>query len=94
MRDQAETFTRVAAILAENFDIPAESIKPDSLLYEELDLDSLDAIDLAVQLQDTTGIRLRQEELKSLRKVSDIVMFIHEHRSEIAGDAQLTTPGE
>jgi acyl carrier protein len=42
-----------------------------------LDLDSFDAIDLAISMESKTGIKLQEEELKSIRTVSDIVEIVY-----------------
>jgi acyl carrier protein len=42
-----------------------------------LDLDSFDAIDLAISMEVMTGIKLHEEELKSIRTVSDIVEIVY-----------------
>jgi acyl carrier protein len=42
-------------------------------LFEELDLDSIDAVDLAIKLQEMTGRRIKPEEFKSVRTVGDVI---------------------
>ena len=42
-------------------------------LFEDLDLDSIDAVDLVVKLQDLTGRKFKPEEFKSVRTVGDIL---------------------
>ena len=65
--------SELKAILAELFEIPPEQVRPDAHLYEELDLDSIDDIDLVVKLQDWTGKKVKPEDFKSARTVDDIV---------------------
>lgn len=64
-------------ILSELFEIPPDEVKPDATIYEELDLDSIDAIDLVVKLQDWTGKKVKPEDFKSARTVDDIVEAVH-----------------
>lgn len=71
-----EIFTALAAKMAEMFEIDAETIKPSTHLFTDLDLDSIDAIDLAVQLQEFTGQKVSEESLRELRTVSDVVDLI------------------
>ncbi|MDR3439080.1 acyl carrier protein [Telmatospirillum sp.] len=59
--------------LEEMFEIPRDAINSDATLFEDLDLDSIDAIDLVVKLQELTGRRIRPEDFKSVRTVGDIV---------------------
>jgi acyl carrier protein len=61
----------------ETFDIEAERIVPDAKLREDLDLDSIDAVDLMVQLKPLVGQRLQPEAFKMVRTVSDVVDALH-----------------
>ena len=45
----------------------------DAKLYQQLELDSIDAIDLVVHLQKLTGKKIKPEEFKSVRTVADVV---------------------
>ena len=58
--------------LEEAFGLPAEDLVPNAKLYEDLDLDSLDAIDLAVTLKNDTGVTLDEGEMRSLIVLSDL----------------------
>jgi acyl carrier protein len=55
------------------FDTPPEAITPDARLVEDIDLDSIDAIDLIVKLQELTGRKMKPEDFKTVRTVSDVV---------------------
>ena len=50
-----EIFERVRELLTKTFGLPAEKVTPTALLQQDLDLDSIDAVDLVVYLQDWTG---------------------------------------
>lgn len=69
--------------LQEIFEIPAEEIHADARLYEDLDIDSLDAVDLVIQLRDYTGVKVRPEQFKEVRTVGDVVDAVH---ALVAGD--------
>ncbi|MBR8150387.1 acyl carrier protein [Burkholderia vietnamiensis] len=73
----AEILERIRAIFHENFAIEPEQVQPDTHLFEELDLDSIDAVDLAIKLQEMTGKRIKPEEFKSVRTVGDVVAAVH-----------------
>lgn len=64
------------------FEVSPENITRDARLFEELDLDSIDAVDLIVKLQDLTGRKFKPEEFKSVRTVGDlidhVVLICHE----------------
>ena len=59
--------------LTSTFQLDAARVTPDARLYEDLDIDSIDAVDLAAKLQRDTGTRLSPEVFKSVRTVNDLV---------------------
>ncbi len=68
-----DIYQRIVQILQETFDIEAERIQPQAKLYEDLDIDSIDAVDLIVQLKPLAGKRLNAESFKSVRSIQDVV---------------------
>ncbi len=74
-----QILARVIGVLAQSFSLDGQSIKPTSHLFEELELDSIDAIDLMVGLEEETGIKLSEDELHGIRVVQDVVDAIHRH---------------
>jgi acyl carrier protein len=60
-------------ILVENFEIDPQAVTLDAHLYEDLGLDSIDAVDLAIKVQQLTGKRIKPEEFKHVRTVGDVV---------------------
>jgi acyl carrier protein len=68
-----ETIEKIQMYLEEMFEIPRETITLNSTLFEDLDLDSIDAVDLVVKLQEITGKRIKPEEFKNVRTVGDVV---------------------
>lgn len=75
MTDPNETqiFEQVRDALVELFELEPEAITLDAKLYEELDLDSIDAVDLVVHLQKLTGKKIKPDDFKSVRTVQDVV---------------------
>lgn len=73
-----EILVRVREILVRSFDLDPDKILPSSHLFEELDLDSIDAIDLAVGLEEEVGLEVEEDELREIRRVEDIVSLIHD----------------
>jgi acyl carrier protein len=67
------------SMMLELFNIEAERVVPGARLIDDLDLDSIDAIDMVVKLQDMTGRRVSEEELRKLRTVGDVVALIQEY---------------
>ncbi len=68
-----EIFAALSNALQEMFEVPAEKITEQALLYQDLDLDSIDAIDLVVKLQELTGKKIKPEQFKSVRTVGDVI---------------------
>jgi acyl carrier protein len=74
--NQEEALLKIREIFAKNFSIKPEEVMPTSKLYEELSLDSLDAVDLVLELQDLTGKKIKPEVFKGVRTVQDVIMII------------------
>lgn len=68
-----ELFQEVRQTLHDLFEIELERIVPEAQLYQDLDLDSIDAVDLVVRLQARTGKKLKPEEFRNVRSVNDVV---------------------
>ncbi|MDO6566973.1 acyl carrier protein [Alteromonas sp. 1_MG-2023] len=78
MNKQEDTFQKVVSLFEELFEIDPAKVTPESNLYEDLDIDSIDAVDLVVELRKMTGIKIKPEEFKSVRTVNDIVVQVDE----------------
>lgn len=84
MVSKSEILTRLSEYLQDLFDVPPEKIRPDARLFEDLELDSIDAVDLVVKLQQYTGKKIAPAEFKSVRTVGDVVEKVHAQLSEEA----------
>lgn len=73
MKTQQEIYQVLCDILSEDFEIESDDISMDSHLYEELDLDSIDAVDLVVRLREITGKKMEPDAFKLVRTVKDVV---------------------
>lgn len=71
-----EIFEHVKAQLIELFEIEPAKIRLDAQLYQDLDIDSIDAIDLILRLKDYTGKKVKPEDFKSVRTVGDVVSAV------------------
>jgi len=71
-----DVFSQLQDVIAEFFEIDKEEITPDAKLYEDLDLDSIDAIDLIVKVQNMIGKKVKAEDFKSARTVDEVVDII------------------
>lgn len=68
--------THLRAVLCEEFELEAGDVQPDALLYEDLDIDSIDAVDLLVHLKSLTGKDIAPERFKEVRSVADVVAVL------------------
>lgn len=70
---KTEIEKEIITSLADLFELEEQDISLSSKLYEDLDLDSIDAVDLVVHLQKVTGKKINPDEFKSVRTVEDVV---------------------
>lgn len=77
MLSREDVQARLQGYLTDMFEVPTDRIRPEARLYEDLDLDSIDAVDLIVKLQDLAGRRISPQEFKSVRTVGDVVDKVH-----------------
>jgi acyl carrier protein len=72
-----ELQARLTTLMVEHFEIDAQRIQPGARLYEDLDIDSIDAVDMIVQLRPLLGKRLQPEVFKTVRTVQDVIDALH-----------------
>lgn len=68
-----QILAHVQNTLVELFEVSPGEVKPEARLYEDLDIDSIDAVDLVVELKQFTGRRINPEAFKSVRSIDDVV---------------------
>jgi acyl carrier protein len=73
MTNQQAIYEEVSTLLVKVFEIEPQDIKPEARLYEDLELDSIDAIDMIVHLQKKIGKKIKPEDFKTVRTVQDVV---------------------
>lgn len=78
MTNRDDILADVSRELNALFDIAEADIRPEARLYEDLDLDSIDAVDLVVRLQEVTKKRIQPDQFKGVRTVDDIVDAVEE----------------
>jgi acyl carrier protein len=74
---EADILRAIADTLHETFEIDRTRIVPEARLYEDLDIDSIDAIDLIVKLKPLIGRRMNPEAFRSVRTVGDVAAALH-----------------
>lgn len=73
---KAQIHKELQGIFTELFELDPQDVTLEARLYEDLDLDSIDAVDLIVYLQSKTDKQFKPEEFKSVKTVNDIITII------------------
>lgn len=71
--DSDELFLRIKGILVDQFEVDPAAVTLDANLYEELEIDSIDAVDLLVQLKEMTGKKISPDVFKDVRTIRDVL---------------------
>jgi acyl carrier protein len=75
-------FEKVKEIIIETISVEEEKVTKEARLYEDLEADSLDAVELVMALEEAYGIHIDDEELSQLKTVEDIVKTIEAQTKE------------
>ena len=79
---KAEIEQKIKDILVSDFEVDAEKLTPDVNLFTDLDLDSIDAVDLVVRLQQEVKKKVNPEEFSKIRTLRDVVDAVEKLVSE------------
>ena len=82
MKTKEEIISAIADVLVSEFECDRAALTPEARLFEDLDLDSIDAVDLVVRLQNMTGFKVKAEDFKSIRTLGDVADVILKLASE------------
>lgn len=72
-----EIFAHITHILEDQFDIDAASVHKSARLREDLDIDSIDAVNLIIELKSLTGKKLPLESLHQVETIEDVIAAVH-----------------
>ena len=72
-----EIFNKICEILEEEFEIEKSMLTPEANVFTDLELDSIDAVDLAVRLQQFTDKRISPEDFKQIRTLDDVAQTVY-----------------
>lgn len=84
MPTKEETLSQMRELLVELFELKPEQVTLEAKLYEDLGLDSIDAVDLVVRLQRLTGRKINIDQYRTIRTVDDLVTTVWKMRQEPA----------
>lgn len=83
MMSEEELRLKTVEVLADEFELNTEQMTPEATLYDDLGLDSLDAVDMVVVLEKTFQIKMNDEEtLRSIKTMDDLHQFLLKIQSE------------
>ena len=77
MQTRDDIFNTLRDALVELFELDPERVKLESNLYQDLEIDSIDAVDLSDHIKRQTGKKIAAEEFKTVRTVSDVVEAVY-----------------
>ena len=76
MYTRAEVSKKISSTLSDLFEVDPEAISESALLYEDLDIDSIDAVDLIIELKSFTGLVIDPEDFKSVKTIEDVINIV------------------
>jgi len=76
VKSREDILTVLEDLLINIFEVDLASIRPEARLYEDLEVDSIDAVDLVIELRKITGRQIDPDEFKSVRTVDDVVAVV------------------
>lgn len=82
MLTQEQVLEKLREWMEELFEIAPEDIQLESNLATDLDVDSIDAIDLVVKIKELTGKQINPEDFKNVRTIQDVVTVIQNMTTE------------
>ncbi|EFQ65672.1 acyl carrier protein [Pseudomonas fluorescens] len=77
MQTRDDIFNTLRDALVELFELPQERVTLDANLYQDLEIDSIDAVDLIDHIKRQTGKKIAAEEFKAVRTVNDVVEAVY-----------------
>ena len=76
MYTRAEVSKKISSTLSDLFEVDPEAISESALLYEDLDIDSIDAVDLIIELKSFTGLVIDPDNFKSVKTIEDVINIV------------------
>lgn len=77
MNNREEILAAIKEIMVDMFEIDEQAITLKARLYEDLDFDSIDAVDMIVKLKEMTGKTVKPEDFKTARTIADVVEAVY-----------------
>ncbi len=77
LKEREDILTAIKEIMVELFEIDEQAITLEARLYEDLDFDSIDAVDMIVRLKEMTGKAIKAEDFRTVRTIGDVVNVVY-----------------
>jgi acyl carrier protein len=78
---EQEILQGLGEIVDEIAGVPADEVTPEKSFVDDLDIDSLSMVEIAVAAQDKFGVEIPDDQLKDLKTVQDVINFVHKNSS-------------
>lgn len=78
--EKTMTFEEVKEVIVETLSCDEEDITPEALLADDLGIDSLDAVELVLALEESCGVRIPDEALADLKTVQDVIDCLEKYK--------------
>ncbi len=75
----SSVFERVQNVVSEQLGVDSDKVTPDAEFVQDLNADSLDLVELIMQLEEEFGVEISDEQAESIVTVGDAMEFIQEH---------------
>jgi acyl carrier protein len=82
VKSREEILEYLREVLVELFEVKPEQVVPEANLYEDLDIDSIDAVDLILKLKELTGRKIQPQQFKHVRTINDVIEAIQSVMAE------------
>lgn len=69
---------KLRQLMEELFEIDPDQVQPETRIFDELDIDSIDAVDLVIKLKEFTGKKIQPDQFKSVRTVQDVIDLVEQ----------------
>ena len=76
-----ELIEKINAAVADEFEKEIEEMKPEASLKETLELDSLSLVDLVALIEEETGVKIKNDEVKTIKTFEDLYSYVYNHQA-------------
>lgn len=77
IKEREQILAAIQEIMVEMFEMEEQAVTLEAKLYEDLDFDSIDAVDMIVRLKEMTGKAIKAEDFKAARTIGDVVEAVY-----------------